>query len=106
MERDATPGDTWRGEFLRSLAAGANVAEAAEAAGVHRSRPYRERARDGGFAEAWQAVSGSSPSRGGPKGRSGTVNTGGFIFDEEFNLRLRFPQNLAVYDEMRRSEPT
>jgi len=39
-------------------------------------------------------------------GRSGTVNTRGFIQDREFNQKLRWPLNLDEYDKMRRSDPT
>jgi hypothetical protein len=44
-----------------------------------------------------------APSRSA-KGRSGTVNVGGFISDDEMNVLLRWPQNLQVYDEMRRTD--
>jgi hypothetical protein len=39
-------------------------------------------------------------------GRSGTLNTRGFLDDEEVNRKLRWPLNLDIYDEMRRTDPT
>jgi hypothetical protein len=39
-------------------------------------------------------------------GRSGTVNTRGFLDDPEQNAKLRWPLNLDVYDKMRRSDPS
>jgi hypothetical protein len=39
-------------------------------------------------------------------GRSGTVNSRGFLAEDEFNPKLRWPMSLDVYDEMRRSDPT
>jgi hypothetical protein len=46
------------------------------------------------------------PSREPAKGRSGTVNTRGFILDREFNRRLVWPLNLDEYEKMRRTDPT
>lgn len=46
------------------------------------------------------------PTRQKPIGRSGTVNSRGFIEDREFNNRLRWPLNLDEYDKMRRTDPT
>ena len=40
------------------------------------------------------------------KGRSGTVNVGGFISETEFNAALRHPQSITTYDQMRRSDAT
>ncbi len=40
------------------------------------------------------------------QGRSGTVNTRGFITDEEFNSALTWPKNLVVYDRMRKTDAT
>jgi hypothetical protein len=37
-------------------------------------------------------------------GRTGTVNTQGFITDEELNAKLRWPSNLTIYDQMRRTD--
>jgi len=41
-----------------------------------------------------------------PLGRSGTINTSGFISDEEFNSALMHPKNLVVYDRMRKTDAT
>lgn len=46
------------------------------------------------------------PVREKATGRSGTVNTRGFIQDREFNRLLRWPLNLDEYDKMRRTDPT
>lgn len=43
---------------------------------------------------------------GRPAGRSGTVNTRGFISNEEINQRLVFPNNLREYDIMRKTDAT
>lgn len=45
-------------------------------------------------------------STGNAKGRSGTVNTRGFILDTEFNRLLRWPLNLDQYDMMEKTDPT
>jgi hypothetical protein len=39
-------------------------------------------------------------------GRTGTVNTRGFISQEEENSELRWPTNMKVYDKMIRTDPT
>lgn len=41
-----------------------------------------------------------------PIGRSGTVNTRGFIQDREFNPLLIWPRNLDVYEAMSGTDPT
>lgn len=41
-----------------------------------------------------------------PVGRSGTINTRGFLTDREQNALLVWPQNLDVYEEMRRTDAT
>lgn len=41
-----------------------------------------------------------------PLGRSGTVNTRGFIGESEQNAVLFWPYNLEIYDRMRRTDPT
>lgn len=46
------------------------------------------------------------PTREKATGRSGTVNTRGFLEDREFNRLLRWPLNLDEYDKMRRTDPT
>lgn len=52
------------------------------------------------------APKGLAPTRDKALGRSGTVNTRGFIQDRERNLALRWPLNLDEYDTMRRTDPT
>lgn len=102
----ATRRDNWRETFVASRQEGRSVADAAAAAGVHRSTVYRERDRNPAFAEQMAAAPAGSvrPPTGKGKGRSGTVNTGGYLEDREFNLKLAWPQGLDVYEEMRRSE--
>lgn len=46
------------------------------------------------------------PPRGEPAGRSGTVNTRGFLADDEVDDALRWPASVATYEEMRRSDPS
>jgi hypothetical protein len=55
-----------------------------------------------------ESANGKSPSPSVAKatGRSGTVNTRGFIQDREFNRNLLWPLNLDEYDKMRRTDPT
>ncbi len=49
-------GSGWRQVFLEALAETSNVTEAAEAAGVNASLPYRLRRNDAGFARDWRAA--------------------------------------------------
>lgn len=50
---------------------------------------------------------GGPPEKSGkPIGRSGTVNTRGFIQDREANRLLRWPLNLREFEEMQRTDPT
>lgn len=54
-----------------------------------------------------EALSAPAPAvTGKPLGRSGTVNTRGFISTEEINQRLVFPNNLREYDIMRKTDAT
>jgi len=53
-----------------------------------------------------ESSNGRPPTQQAPTGRSGTVNTRGFIEDREFNNRLRWPLNLDEYEKMRRTDPT
>lgn len=46
----------WRSAFLAALAETSNVTAAAEAAGVHPSRPYKVRRQEPDFAAAWHAA--------------------------------------------------
>ena len=46
----------WRPAFLAALSAGCTVAAAANAAGVAKATPYRQRATDDTFREAWAAA--------------------------------------------------
>ena len=46
----------WRGVFLAVLAETSNVTAAAEAAGVHPSRPYKVKRLEPEFARAWHAA--------------------------------------------------
>ena len=46
----------WRSAFLAALAETSNVTAAAEAAGVHPSRPYKVRRQEPEFAAAWHAA--------------------------------------------------
>jgi hypothetical protein len=48
------------------------------------------------------------PERTQPKeiGRTGTINTRGFISDTEENNELRWPRNIRTYDKMKRTEIT
>jgi hypothetical protein len=48
----------------------------------------------------------SSKDTAKPSGRSGTVNTRGFIQDREVNSALTYPRNLEVYDRMRKTDAT
>lgn len=85
------------------------MSRAAQRAGIHRSSVYRERQGNPRFAEAMahaQNRGRAAISTGKAKGRSGTVNTGGYIADTELNWKLRWPLNLEVYDEMRKTDVT
>ena len=46
----------WRSAFLAALAETSNVTAAAEAAGVHPSRPYKVRRQEPEFAAAWHVA--------------------------------------------------
>lgn len=46
----------WRGVFLAVLAETSNVTAAAEAAGVHPSRPYKVKRQEPEFARAWHSA--------------------------------------------------
>ena len=46
----------WRGVFLSVLAETSNVTAAAEAAGVHPSRPYKVKRQEPEFARAWHSA--------------------------------------------------
>lgn len=52
------------------------------------------------------APKGKSDAPPRPVGRSGTVNTRGFISDTETERDLQWPRNLEVYEKMRREDPS
>lgn len=57
-------------------------------------------------AHRWAQSGASAREATKAAGRSGTVNTRGFIREEDENQHLEFPESVRTYEEMRRSDAT